>query len=469
MYFRMVLHTHIVYTHFAYIPIVLAGLWWGRKGIFVALLLAGMTFAFNIFGGEDVGFGNDAARTVFFLIVALCIGLLSEKVMKAQKALGASEEKYRSLVEGALAGIFVHRNDEIVFVNKRFGEILGYESHELLGRSMSELIYELDRKRCCELISGSKDQAVPDAHYECRFVDKRMKIIWLDLASSATTFEGRPAILVNVYNITDRKESEEKRQELLELSRRQQEQLVHSARLAELGEMAASIAHEINQPLTAVKNFTKNTSYMITANAGGLDEIKDNLHRITEQVDRASAIINQMRNLTRKSERQFSLLDVNSIVRESVEFMNPHLKLNGITVVFELADDHLYVTGDRIRLEQVFLNILSNAAKAMEYSAERRLGIKTYADAGISLPVVVEITDTGKGFSPEETEKIFTPFYTTRMPGEGTGLGLSISLTIIKEHLGEIEAIGAPGVGSIFRVMLPAMGPQDIPGVEENE
>jgi two-component system sensor kinase FixL len=467
IYFHLVLHSPIVYTHFAYIPIVLAGLWWGRKGIFLALLLAGITFSFRFFGAGEGSFWSDVARAAFFLAVGTCIGVLSERVLKAQKALCASEEKYRSLIDKSLAGIFVHRNYEIVFVNNRFTEMLGYAPDELLGKSVLELIHEPDRKQCSELISMYRERVMPDMRYECRFVRKDLRKIWVVLASSSTVFEGEPAVLANMYDITDRKEAEEKRQELLELSRRQEEQLVHSTRLAELGEMAGSIAHEINQPLTAVKNFAKNTAYMIERNVGGVDEIKANLHRITEQVDRASRIINQMRNLTRKSERQFCLLDVNGIVKESVEFMMPHFKLHGIKVVSELADQLPYIRGDRIRLEQVFLNILSNASQAMETAAERRLGIKTYLEAGNDRPMIIEITDTGEGFTPEEAKKLFAPFYSTKKPGDGTGLGLSISLTIIKEHMGEIEAIGAPGVGSIFKVMLPVLSPEDLERIKE--
>jgi len=468
IYFRMVLHKLVVYTHFAYIPIVLAGLWWGRKSIFVALILAGMTFSLDFLDGGNGELWGNAARVLFFVIVASCIGLLGEKVMKAQNALGASEEKYRSLIEESLAGIFVHRNERIVFANRQFSGMLGYTPEELLGSSISELICEPDKKRCCELISRHHDRTIPDMHHEFRFLGKDMKAIWVDLASSATIFEGEQAVLVNVYDISARKEAEEKRQELQELSRRQEEQLVHSLRLAELGEMAASIAHEINQPLTAVRNFAQNTCYMIEKNAGSLPDIKGNLQRITDQVDRASRIINQMRNLTRKSERQFSLLDINNIVKESVEFMAPQFRLHGVKLAFELADELPGIMGDRIRLEQVFLNILSNAGQAMEDSLERRLGVKTQLEAGSDRPVVVEITDTGKGFTSEEARKIFAPFYSTKHPGDGTGLGLSISLTIIKEHGGEIEAIGAPGIGSIFRVALPVSTPENILGVKEN-
>ena len=388
-------------------------------------------------------------------MVAFFVGVLSEKVIRAQKARRASEEKYRTLVEKSFSGILVHRDYEILYVNPLFCEMLEYSPEELLGKSMWELIFERDREKCVSGISKRDEPGSVEAHYECRFVRKDGKLIWAEVASSATVYERQPAVLVNVYDITDRKEAEAKRQELLELARRQEEQLVHSTRLAELGEMAASIAHELNQPLTGIRNFAKNATYMIEMNAGGQEDVKDNLRRITEQVDRASRIINQMRSLTRKTELQFAPVDINGTLKESIEFLSPQLKLHGIKVTFELADDLPIIMGDKIRLEQVFLNILTNARQAMETTAERRLGVKTHIDASNNGLVIIEISDTGKGFKPEEAEKLFAPFYSTKKIGDGTGLGLSISLAIIKDHKGDIEAVGAPGKGAKFIVKLP--------------
>jgi len=242
---------------------------------------------------------------------------------------------------------------------------------------------------------------------------------------------------------------------LFELAKKQEEQLVHSTRLAELGEMAAAVAHELNQPLTGIKNFSKNALFMMDNQVGGADDIKANLHRISEQVDRAARIIGQMRELTRKSEQHFALVDINNTLRESIEFLTPHLKLAGVKLILDLSKDLPKVLGDRIRLEQVFLNLLTNARQAMEDSEERRLLIKSYYHSGNSYPVVVEIEDSGKGFSAEEAEKLFTPFYSTKKAGHGTGLGLSISLSIIKNHQGTIEAEGSPGKGAKFTVRLP--------------
>jgi len=248
-------------------------------------------------------------------------------------------------------------------------------------------------------------------------------------------------------------ESEEKLGELSELGRKQEEQLEHSTRLAELGEMAASISHELNQPLTGIRNYARNAFYMIEKKAGSEEEVKGNLRLISEQVDRAARIINQMRELTRRSDTTFSILEINGVLRECMEFLVPQMKLSEVELSLSLEPDLPPVWGDRIRLAQVFLNLLTNARQAMDGAADRRLSVTSRRDGTPELPVVIEIRDTGKGFSEEQARKLFQPFYTTRKGGHG--LGLSISRAIIKDHKGEIEAAGAPGTGATFRIRLP--------------
>jgi len=464
VYFNLVLRTGIVYTHLAYIPIMLAGMWWGRKSVLVAVLLAGIVLFLRLFA---VGIGelwSDVARGFFFVIVALCVGALSERVLAGQQALRVSEVKYRSLVDKSLGGILVYRDDSILFSNPRVSELLGYPPEEVVGKAIWNLIHEQDRQKVRELVRRREAGKQPDLHYECRLIRNDGGIVWADVASSAVEFDEKPAVLVTAYDISDRKEGEDKRRQLAELARRQEEQLVHSTRLAELGEMAAGIAHELNQPLTGIRNYAKNALYMIDQNAGNLDDVRSNLQLVSQQVDRASKIINQMRELTRRSEQEFAPVSVNSIVRESVEFLMPQLTLSGVEVSLDLADDIPDTMGDKIRLEQVLLNLLTNARQAMEEVSDRHLKVRTYFDDDSECPVVVEIEDTGKGFVSKEAEKLFTPFFSTKKPGHGTGLGLSISLSIIRGHRGRIEASGAPRKGARFTVRLPVRLTEGGPG-----
>jgi C4-dicarboxylate-specific signal transduction histidine kinase len=239
-----------------------------------------------------------------------------------------------------------------------------------------------------------------------------------------------------------------------ELSRKQEEQLVHSTRLAELGQMAAAISHELNQPLTGIRNYARNAFYMIEKRLGAEEEVKNNLRLISEQVDRASKIINQMRELTRRSDRHFTGLDLNSVIRESVDFLLPQMRLSEVEVETELSAELPEIRGDRIRLAQVFLNLLTNARHAMEEAPVRRLRIRSIKDGGSPPCVIVEVSDTGKGFSADGARKLFVPFYTTRQGGHG--LGLFISKSIVQEHGGIIEASGSAGKGAVFTIRFPA-------------
>lgn len=253
---------------------------------------------------------------------------------------------------------------------------------------------------------------------------------------------------------SDFHETDGKLRELSELARRQEEQLEHSTRLAELGEMAAAISHELNQPLTGIRNYARNAFYMIEKKAGSEEDVKGNLRLISEQVDRAARIINQMRELTRRSDNSFSVLEVNRVLQECLEFLVPQMKLADVELSLSLEPDLPPVWGDRIRLAQVFLNLLTNARQAMDGAASRRLTVTSRRDGGPDQTVVIEISDTGKGFSDEQAKKLFQPFYTTRKGGHG--LGLSISRAIIQDHKGAIEASGVPGSGATFRIRLPA-------------
>jgi len=188
--------------------------------------------------------------------------------------------------------------------------------------------------------------------------------------------------------------------------------------------------------------------------------VKDNLRLISEQVDRAAKITNQMRELTRRADSGFAVLDVNSVVRESVEFILPQMKLSEVDVSLALAEALPPVWGDRIRLEQVFLNLLSNARHAMADISARRLTIRSRRDPSAPA-VVVEVIDTGRGFSAEQARQLFKPFYTTRKGGHG--LGLSISRAIIQDHKGTIEAEGSPGAGATFTIRLPAAQREPVP------
>ena len=441
------LWTSEVFTPLAYLALVLAALWWGKRGVVLAAVLALVGFIL-----ESRQVQHDAVveilRTLAFIIVTLGLGAVRDMAAAAFDAQRRSEQRYQDMVEKSQAAIFVYRGDTVLFANSRFRALLGMESGDVAGARFWDIFNEEDRAELTRRLEERKRSGGSDLHYECPLRRKDGQPLYADIVSSAVEYDGLPAIMVSAYDITELRMAEEKRKELSSLARRQEEQLIHSTRLAEMGEMAAGIAHELNQPLTGIKNYAKNASYMLEQGVGGLDEVKNNLQLISGQVDRASRIIGQMRELARRTERHFEPIDVSQKLRETVEFMLPQMKLTGVDVVFDMAESLPQVLGDGMRLEQVFLNLFTNARQAMEDATERRLTVRTRVEPDSDLPVVVEISDTGKGFVPDMAPRLFTPFYTTKHARHGTGLGLSISLSIIKDHQGVINAAGAEGEGA---------------------
>ncbi len=452
-----------LYSHLLYGPVLMAALYWGRRAAFPATVIGAMATSLLLWDQGPGAAWSVARQTLLFVAIAFCGGTLSDRLVVYKAGQESSEGRYRLLIEKSLTGILIYRHENIIFASPRLGEMLGCRPSDLIGKRIWDLIHEQDQPTVRRLIARRQSGGPCDLRYECRFLRANGTVMWADVASTEAIFEGKPAVMVNAYDITDRKQAEDRHRELSELTVIQEEQLVHSTRLAELGEMAAAVAHELNQPLTGIKNYAKNAIYMIENGVGEQQEIVNNVRLISDQVDRAARIINQMRQLTRRAEPHFARVGINGIVRDSVDFVMPQFRLSGVEVSMNLTDGLPDVLGDRIRLEQVFLNLLTNARQAMEETSRRQLRVRTYFEPNEDCSVVVEIKDSGKGFVQDDMDRLFTPFYSTKKVGQGTGLGLSISLSIVKEHKGEIEAFGEPGKGAVFRVRLPAADNQEPP------
>jgi PAS domain S-box-containing protein len=376
---------------------------------------------------------------VLCLLIGFYLGRAPREVVPAEA---------RRLLDGLPHGVIHQAGGRIVFANERMHRLLGVQPGALEGALLESLVHPED---AAVLRTLAQD---PDLPRELPLLGRNGTEVWVQIEGTRVMVDGESVEQLSVTDVSARRDAEEGRRELADMARRQEEQLEHSTRLAELGEMAASISHELNQPLTGIRNYARNAYYMLEQTPDAVAEVKNNLRLISEQVDRAAKIISQMRELTKRSDSTFSLLDLNSVIRESVEFILPQMKLSEVAVSLRLEDSLPPIWGDRIRLEQVFLNLLSNARQAMTDVPVRKLVIESRRDSPAALPVVVEVKDTGKGFSEEQAGRLFQPFYTTRKGGHG--LGLSISRAIVLDHKGSIGATGSPGAGAIFTMRLPA-------------
>ncbi|MCY1539388.1 Sensor histidine kinase TmoS [compost metagenome] len=233
-----------------------------------------------------------------------------------------------------------------------------------------------------------------------------------------------------------------------------QTELAHANRVATMGQLAASIAHEVNQPIAATVANAYASQRWLAAQPPNLGEVGQVLERIIKDANRAADVLGRIRKLIRKAPPQCQPVDLNEAIREMVEFTHGPATKHGAQVQTQLAQDLPYIKGDRVELQQVLLNLIINALEAMESVDEgaRQLWVNTALDnAG---GVQVEVRDSGPGFAFESTEQVFVPFYTTKPTG--LGMGLSICRSIIETHGGRLWASANQPRGAVVQFTLPA-------------
>jgi len=241
-----------------------------------------------------------------------------------------------------------------------------------------------------------------------------------------------------------------------------QKQLIHSSRLASLGEMAAGVGHELTQPLNAILLFARNCLKALETPGDHTDMLRENLAIIIDRVNKASSIIATMRSFGRKVEGEQAPVDLNAIIRKILSFLESQLRLSEIALDLRLTDQPCEVLGVEVRLEQVFLNLVQNAIQAMGRVDMPRLTITSRILHCLNLTtmhkepyVLATVADNGEGIPEELQKKIFDPFFTTREVGTGMGLGLSIVDRLVRGFAGYIEVESTPGQGSCFSVYIP--------------
>jgi C4-dicarboxylate-specific signal transduction histidine kinase len=236
--------------------------------------------------------------------------------------------------------------------------------------------------------------------------------------------------------------------------REKQEQLVQAAKLATLGELTTGVAHELNNPLNNIGLFIGNVidgfEFGHIEKEAALRQLRNAMH----QVHKATEIITHLRTFGRAAPVRQEPTHVNDVIEESLSLMREQLKLRSIDVVLDLSPKNPLVMANSIRLEQVFMNLLTNARDALAESAKKTLVIRSWADRDL---VCLEFQDSGPGVPPGLEQRIFDPFFTTKEVGAGTGLGLSITYGIVKDHEGTIRLENRPGEGATFLLEFPLL------------
>lgn len=362
--------------------------------------------------------------------------LLEEKLYK-------SEKKYFAIFDNIPNPVFVLDMNtlDILDCNESVQTVYGYTKDEIIKRSFLELFADKEKGKYASILQMSS------VMNQAKHINKKGEQLFVNIRISPSEYPGRKVLLVTISDITKRLETEQ--------------QLIQASKMATLGEMATGVAHELNQPLTVIKTAGSYLMKKVSKHETIDDDILFTMaQEIDIHVDRATKIINHMREFGRKSDITLEQIQVNEVLQRAFEILGQQLKTRGIEVVWDLEPDLPMILADSSRLEQVIINLLLNARDALdekwqppEYDkGEKKIKLNSRSE---DKTVVVTISDTGYGIPEAYLDKIFDPFFTTKEVGHGTGLGLSISYGIIQECEGSIQAAHNKNGGTSFIIKFP--------------
>ena len=412
---------------------------------------------------------KDAVRKYWYWLLVtggflLAMAVMTTWVARLNRALERSkrllERQHNLILDSVADGIYgVDLKGNATFVNKAAERITGWRAADIIGRNQHEKLHHTRADG-----TPHPPQACPIYHTfrdgEPRFVEE--DLFWRkDGTSFPVEYSSTPlrdetgAIVGSVVVFRDISE----RKRAAEAARQHQLELAHVARLSTMGEMASGLAHELNQPLTAIATNADACIRLLENDPGARDRIIDALETIGTQARRAGEIIQQLRQFVRKEEPELSEVDLNQLIEQVLVLMQPEIQRARVRLTLDLAPDLARVQAQRIQIEQVILNLVRNAIEAMDDPAvERRRLVIASRNAGDNA-VVVSVQDSGPGLSPEMRDRLFDPFVTSK--AHGMGLGLSISLGIIEAHKGNLYH-DDKGQGALFRFTLPVRRHHDL-------
>jgi two-component system, cell cycle sensor histidine kinase and response regulator CckA len=394
----------------------------------------------------------------------------SESELKAaQAALRESEERYRTAIEHSNDGVTIVKGDQHVFVNRRFLDMFGYsDPGEVLGRDVFIPVHPDDRDKVLAINRGrQREQEVP-SRYEFKGVRKDGSTIYMEVSATKIIYEGEPATLAYLRDVTERKRTEE--------------ELRQAHKMQAIGTLAGGIAHDFNNILAAMIGFCERAAKEI--------EERNPARRYVEQVKRAGMrgrdLVRQILTFSRKTPLKTQELHLVPLIEETIGLLRAGLPPT-VRIETNIRTERDEICADLSQIQQVLFNLCTNAAHAMaEWKGTIEIIISSeFMEPGSpvlepDMPpgayVVLAVRDTGVGMTREIKERIFDPFFTTKPAGEGTGMGLAVVYGIVRTHRGAITVASEPGKGSVFSVyfpqagtaaMLPGEGVRSAPGGKE--
>jgi PAS domain S-box-containing protein len=374
----------------------------------------------------------------------------TQELERTLETLRAERERYLSLLRGTVLGIVVHRDDKPLFANPAFAAMFGYDSPEevISTGELSRLFRPAERERLREyrqaLLRGEPHPKMFEIEGACT----DGKSIWLNMICTAIQWEGQPAFQTTFIDVSDKK--------ILE------EQLSHSQRLESVGQLAGGVAHDFNNVLSVILSYSGMLKERFTDDPEAFEDIV----QIEEAAQRAAALTRQLLAFSRRQILKTEIVDINGVLT-NVEKMLARLIGEDVELRVKPAPGVGLVRADVSQLEQVLMNLAVNARDAMPNG-----GMLTVESANVTLDahyinrnlgveageyVMLAVSDTGSGMSPEIRARIFEPFFTTKEKGKGTGLGLATVYGIVKQSGGEIHVYSEEGVGTTFRIYFPRL------------
>ena len=369
---------------------------------------------------------------------------------RTEETLRTSEERWRSMFEASAVGIaLTDENRRFVAANKAFQNMIGYTEEELSNFGPVEITYEDDREATQEMLDNMLSGRSSGYHVEKRYRRKDGVVIWVRVSTAqgpeqGSSLRGIPTI---IEDITERKQAEDA---LLEA----RDALLRVTRLSTMGELSASIAHEVNQPLSAIVANGIACRRLLAAAKPDFEEAKETLEDIISDGRRASAVVGRVRQLAKKSTPERAAVDVNRAISEVLALTRQELQRSRVTARAELDPNLPPVMADRVQVQQVVLNLVMNGIDAMRGVKDRARVLRVKSAATPAAAVAVTVEDTGIGFGDNDPEHVFETFYTTKE--DGMGMGLSISRSIVHAHGGRLWASAGAPIGAVFGFTLPA-------------
>lgn len=380
---------------------------------------------------------------------------LEQRVVERTSELSKAENRYRVMIETDNdAVVCMDETGAILLANPATRAVFGYEPAELIGKPVTVLMPEFLRK--VHEDGFKRYLATGQRHLnwqgtELTGLRKNREELPVEVSFGEMTADGHRIFTGFIRDVSERKQAEELRASLHETQR----ELARVSRVTTMGELTASIAHEVNQPITAITN-NASACLRLLANQN-LDPkvLRRALEELVADGNRASTVIARIRGYIKKAPEQKSELDVNQVIQEVLALAGPELQKNRIVLNCELSKKLPLVLADRVQLQQILLNLIMNSIEAMAAVTGRPRALLVQSKDGDSGDIMVAIHDSGTGFT-SEANRLFTPFFTTK--ANGMGMGLSISRSLVEDHGGRLWATSNSPHGAVFAFTLPAAG-----------